>query len=262
MRVLIVDDNPINREFLRLALGGRVARLDVAADGAHALEVALRTPPHLVVLDIHMPEMDGLECLRRLRAQQSGGLPAIALTADTRREERERLFAGGFDAFVGKPADPAVLIAAIHRACGLPGGGEQSERSDTTQAGPASARLLDDEAAGRANLDNNKAVKSMRALLADELAATRRELACLAATDRADLRALLHRWRGACGYAGAERLARACRELERSPDHAAAGTEYLRLARTLALTRAALTDTGDESAREYVSSPPPPPPGR
>ena len=115
LRILVADDNPINPAVARAILEAAGAVVETASDGSVALE-RLRTEVFDVVLmDVHMPMMDGIEAVGRIRDAQAGraDIPVIALTADAMPGEEARLRALGFDALQHKPVQPAALIEAI-----------------------------------------------------------------------------------------------------------------------------------------------------
>ncbi|HXM77157.1 MAG TPA: ATP-binding protein, partial [Thermoanaerobaculia bacterium] len=116
--VLLVEDEPDGRELLVEALrtaGGRVA----AAESARAaLALFADCPPDVLVSDIGMPEEDGYALIRAIRAlpaDRGGAVPAIAVTAYAREEDRLRALAAGFQAHIAKPVDPGELVAAVAR---------------------------------------------------------------------------------------------------------------------------------------------------
>jgi two-component system cell cycle response regulator DivK len=115
-RVVVIEDNPDNRLLVDAILGERYA-LQEYSGGAEALEGMSAEPPDLVLLDVSLPEMDGVEVLRRLRLDpRFAGLPVIALTAHAMRGDRERFLALGFDDYVAKPiVDEEVLVRAVAR---------------------------------------------------------------------------------------------------------------------------------------------------
>ncbi|PZQ58588.1 MAG: hypothetical protein DI570_17620 [Phenylobacterium zucineum] len=115
LRILVADDNPINQAVARAILEAAGAVVETAGDGEVALE-RLRTEIFDVVLmDVHMPVMDGIEAVGRIRHGQAAreDIPVIALTADAMPGEEARLRALGFDALQHKPVQPAALIEAI-----------------------------------------------------------------------------------------------------------------------------------------------------
>jgi len=115
LRVLVADDNPINQAVARAVLEAAGVDVQCAPDGAQALEQLRLEAFDLVLMDVHMPIMDGIEAVGRIRAGQAGrpDVPVVALTADAMPGEAERLKALGFDALQHKPVQPAALIGAI-----------------------------------------------------------------------------------------------------------------------------------------------------
>ncbi|MBF1999196.1 MAG: PAS domain S-box protein [Synechococcales cyanobacterium M58_A2018_015] len=122
IRILLVDDEVDNREFLALLLERNGAAVTTAASVAEALVAFQRWQPDLVVTDIAMPEADGYSLLRQLRAlpTPSGDpVPVIALTAYASEQNRLQAQQAGFQGYLIKPAEPAALIAAIMEHLGL-----------------------------------------------------------------------------------------------------------------------------------------------
>lgn len=119
LRVLVVDDERDSREMARTALAGAGAEVAVAADVAEALDRLADRPTDVVVSDIGMPRRDGYELARELRDR--GGVPAVAVTAFAGPEDRRRALAAGFQAHLGKPVDPAALVAVVARLAGRDG---------------------------------------------------------------------------------------------------------------------------------------------
>ena len=118
LRLLVADDNRINQLVARTILEAAGAQVEVADNGRQALERLGEQAYDAVLMDVHMPDMDGLEALRRLRFGAAGArdVPVIALTADVMHGDERDLLAHGFDAVQPKPIKPADLISAIARA--------------------------------------------------------------------------------------------------------------------------------------------------
>jgi CheY-like chemotaxis protein len=128
-RVLLVDDNEINRLVARCFIEPLGARVEEAASGQAAIEAFTEERFDLVLLDVHMPGLGGVETLQRLRALPGGDAPVIAITADALSGDAERLMAAGMDGYVAKPVDRAVLIAACSDQLARPGGTGAAARS-------------------------------------------------------------------------------------------------------------------------------------
>jgi PAS domain S-box-containing protein len=114
--VLVVDDSADARDLVRRILEDCAAEVTTAANANEALEIIARNPPDVLVSDVGMPEEDGYELLARVRAlppDRGGRVPAIALTAFARSEDRTRALRAGFVVHVAKPVDPAELIATV-----------------------------------------------------------------------------------------------------------------------------------------------------
>ncbi|MDQ0465605.1 signal transduction histidine kinase/ActR/RegA family two-component response regulator [Caulobacter ginsengisoli] len=120
LRVLVAEDNPVNQAVVQAVLSATEAVVDLADDGEAALRLLAVNTYDLVLMDIHMPTLDGIEALRRIRAGEAGrpDQPVIALTADAMDGDGERFIAMGFDGVESKPIQPARLIAAIAQLCG------------------------------------------------------------------------------------------------------------------------------------------------
>ena len=119
-RVLIVDDNEDNRQVLVQMLRRVGFETDEAGDGAAAVEKFAAWRPHLVLMDMRMPVMDGFEATRRIKAMEGGkGPPVIALTASVFDGDRKEILATHVDAHIGKPFRENELFGAIHTVLGI-----------------------------------------------------------------------------------------------------------------------------------------------
>ena len=116
--VLVVDDDPDSRDLLHRLLSDCGATVTAAASAAEALAATDNQRPDLLISDIGMPEIDGYQLLRSLRANSDVRFPAIALTAFARSEDRTRALLAGFVAHVSKPVEPAELIATVAAVSG------------------------------------------------------------------------------------------------------------------------------------------------
>jgi CheY-like chemotaxis protein len=104
--VLIVEDNAKNMKLARDVLGFHGFRTAEAGTACEGLRKAAAETPAVILMDIQLPDMRGEEALRRLRAETAtAAVPVVAMTAFAMREDRERLLAAGFDAYISKPID-------------------------------------------------------------------------------------------------------------------------------------------------------------
>ncbi len=119
-RILIVDDEPLNVDYLEQELEALGFVTESAADGVQALERVASTPPDLVLLDVMMPELDGISVLRTLKADPETRLiPVVLMTALNGVEDRVRGIEAGADDFLTKPVDDRELLARIRTALSL-----------------------------------------------------------------------------------------------------------------------------------------------
>lgn len=114
-RVLLVEDNPINQEVTRLLFQELDIPLEIAENGLEAIEMVTACPPDLILMDMHMPILDGMETTRRLRANPAfAQIPIIALSADAFTEQQEKLMERGLDHYLTKPIEPGRLIEILN----------------------------------------------------------------------------------------------------------------------------------------------------
>ena len=113
-RVLIVDDEPVNREITRAVLSKAGLAVETANDGVHAMERAAAGPMDLILMDMQMPNMDGLEATRRIRAMPAHAqTPIVAMTANAFEEHRNECLSAGMTGFLAKPVKAAMLYATV-----------------------------------------------------------------------------------------------------------------------------------------------------
>jgi PAS domain S-box-containing protein len=115
-QILLVEDEPVNQEVAKLFLFDAGLDVAVAGNGAVAVDMAAGSPFDLILMDMQMPEMDGLEATRRIRALPAySQVPIIAMTANAFAEDRAQCMAAGMDDFLSKPVDPDRLFSTILR---------------------------------------------------------------------------------------------------------------------------------------------------
>jgi two-component system, cell cycle response regulator DivK len=115
-KVLVADDKPAGRELVRTVLENSGYEVFEASDGPEAVVQACQLQPDLIILDIHMPGLDGFEVIEHLRRlDQFVATPIIALTASAMMGDRERAMAAGFTGYITKPIRLGALRAEVER---------------------------------------------------------------------------------------------------------------------------------------------------
>jgi PAS domain S-box-containing protein len=253
LRILVAEDNEFNSQLLEQLLVRRGHRVRLAADGREALERAEEGGFDLLLLDVHMPELDGFQVIRAIRERErtSGGhLPVVALTARSRAEDRARCLAAGMDDFLAKPIQAAALWEAIDRVVRKKEGGRTKDEKEKGSPSDSSFREspLDPRVLLSACGDDpdilDKICQAFRARLPEHLGAVRQ---ALHEGDSARLGAAAHKLCGmvaafstAAGEAASELEDRAVRgQLEEAPPLVerleAMAQELMRLAGGLSL---------------------------
>ncbi len=117
-QVLVVEDNELNMKLFRDVLLANGFRTLEATTGAHAIELAAEYVPDLVLMDIQLPDIDGVEALERLRRdERTAAVPVLAVTAQAMHGDDERFLAAGFDGYVSKPVDVVELVRTVGEHC-------------------------------------------------------------------------------------------------------------------------------------------------
>ncbi len=114
---LIIEDNENNLELIRFILEQADYKIRYAMTGLEGVQQALTIPPDFIILDIQLPDINGLEVLKRIRAHPVGrDIPIIAMTSYAMSGDRERLLAAGCTSYIEKPIDPMLVIQQIEQA--------------------------------------------------------------------------------------------------------------------------------------------------
>jgi CheY-like chemotaxis protein len=119
--VLVVDDNEQNVQIMSTMLLSRGFEVRIARDGKGALQAVKQHPPDLILLDIMMPEMDGMEVLDHLKSDpRSAAIPVVMVTAKTQDEDLLAGYRGGAEYYLTKPFTARQLLYAVNLVLGLP----------------------------------------------------------------------------------------------------------------------------------------------
>ncbi len=162
LRLLVVDDEPDTREILSEILRSAGATVDTAGSLGEALALCDRFRPDLLISDIAMPGGDGYALIRQLRRrgpQRGGGIPALAVSAHAREEDRRRALAAGFERYVTKPVEPVDLVAAVREiAAGLPARPMEAAEAAAAAEAPEGAEGAAPAEGGAAGTDGEEAI--------------------------------------------------------------------------------------------------------
>jgi signal transduction histidine kinase/CheY-like chemotaxis protein/HPt (histidine-containing phosphotransfer) domain-containing protein len=226
LKLLVAEDNVINQKVALSLLKKMGLSADVAADGSEALEAVKARHYDAVLMDWHMPEMDGIECaaaIRRLEGPASL-VPIIAVTASVSDEDRQRCIEAGMNDFVSKPLRPEELSAAIQRCCDVPEWGKDkpaaerpAEAGVTAKAAAAEELPPLDLAAGIERHGTREFWCELAGIFLEEV--PKRIGALRAALAAGDLRGVgdeAHGLKGSSGEMVAQPLRQACMDLEQA----------------------------------------------
>jgi len=115
-KILLVEDSEVNRYLVRFMLEKEGYEVIEAIDGATGVELAIKEKPDLVIMDIQLPDIDGLEATRRIRASEvDGDIPIIALTSYAMTGDRERALAAGCTTYIEKPVNPETFVTEMEK---------------------------------------------------------------------------------------------------------------------------------------------------
>jgi CheY-like chemotaxis protein len=225
LRILLAEDNVVNQKLAVRLLGKMGYRPDVAGNGLEAIQALARQPYDVILMDVQMPELDGLEATRQIcRRWPRGVRPVIiAMTADAMQGDREKCLDAGMDDYLTKPVQVTALIEALKRVRPLGAAVEQHDgrhaRSDAAERANAMPPVLD-----TATLDDIRAIVGdegadgltglIECFLGDAPHLIAAMHAALDATDAAALQAAAHTMKSTSALFGATALAGLCEALE------------------------------------------------
>jgi CheY-like chemotaxis protein/HPt (histidine-containing phosphotransfer) domain-containing protein len=215
LRILLVEDNPVNLKLALLLLARIGYRADFANNGSEALHSVQRQRYDVVFMDMHMPEMDGLEATRRIRALDLHGARPwiVALTANAMQEDRRICLAAGMDDFVSKPIQGGDLRRALLNL-------SQSREAKNMPAEsepilPGDPVILPDYLTEMLAEDSDSAAELVHLFLEDTVSSLTAMDAALASGDSVGVSRILHSIKGSSAQMGALTMSKACAELER-----------------------------------------------
>jgi CheY-like chemotaxis protein len=157
LRVLLAEDNQVNQRLAVHLLERLGHEVQVASSGVEAVQLYESSTFDLVLMDIQMPEMDGEEATRRIRAieeERGGRVPIVAMTAHAMKGDRERFLAAGMDEYISKPVSQERLREVV-RTFGSPSGEVRPDRGHSTAPAPRSAEVTFDRRALLARVDSD-----------------------------------------------------------------------------------------------------------
>ncbi len=217
LRVLIAEDNEVNQELIATLLHKRGHASVVVGDGQQALDRLDAEPFDVILMDVQMPGLDGLEATRAIRTRErptGRHTPVVAITAGALRGDRDRCVEAGMDALVTKPIDPATLFATIED---IPGTQPPSPApSPAARRGPL---VCEAELMSRLDGDRNLLARMAEAFLADCPAALGTIEVAIQRQDARALEHAAHRLKGAVGNFCAPEVAECAAQLERVGRH-------------------------------------------
>jgi two-component system, sensor histidine kinase and response regulator len=215
-RLLLAEDNLINQEVALAMLAGTGYRIDTVLNGAEAVQAAADQSYDAILMDCHMPELNGYEATAAIRAQEGPDrhTPIIAMTAGARREDRERCLAGGMDSYLAKPVSKDALLALVARSVGSAKTGPTAPSRGAPRAGDG-AQVLNEAVIAELEELGGDVLPSLLALYFEQAANHVSELT--GAVDRGDapvVAEIAHKLKGGSVSLGAAHVSRLASDLE------------------------------------------------
>ena len=214
LRILLAEDHPVNRQVALGLLARQGHAVDVVADGAAAVEAARGGSYDVILMDVHMPVMDGIEASRIIRgfSGAAGRAPIVGLSASVLKEETELCFAAGMDEFLAKPIDPPALsrvLARLGTAAATTAAATPPAPPPAAPSAPAADTLLDTMyLSALVDALGTERVAALAEALPEEIEPHERRLMTAApGTDPTTLRPAAHALKGVAANLGLAALA-------------------------------------------------------
>ena len=221
LRILLVEDNPANQKLATYILQDRGHRVEIAGDGQEAVWLTEQNRYDVILMDVQMPGMNGLEATAAIRQREHDGgrVPIIAMTAHALKGDRERCLAAGMDGYLSKPVNAQEIIGLVENLAGGPvpvtEGTAPTPTSAAASSQAASVVFNPDEALARC-FKSSKMVREMIKCFFDDVDRQfPRMRAALERGDFVELGRLAHRMKGTAVYLAAQAVEEAALRVER-----------------------------------------------
>lgn len=218
LKVLLADDNDMNRLVATTILSRLGAEIREAENGEEALEKFRESRPDIILMDIRMPVMDGMEACMQIRASAGTDVPVVALTAHAMKSEIDRFFAAGMNAYLPKPFTEAQLLAVVNSCLKK----ESRQVADGPQSGekiPASESYWNPEKLRQLSRGNEEFVRKMISIFLQQTPLRLKEIRLAAdAADWKQVSDIAHKMKPGLDSLGIDSLKEIVRQLERSAE--------------------------------------------
>jgi PAS domain S-box-containing protein len=218
LRVLLVEDNPANQKLATYILQDRGHTVEIAGDGQEAIYLTEQDRYDVILMDVQMPGMNGLEATAAIRKREDGGrrVPIIAMTAHVMRGDRERCLAAGMNGYLSKPVNAQEMIGLVESLARGRGARDAATRNSVETSHQAAAVVFDPEEALSRCFNSADMVREMSQCFFDEVEHLFPQLrAALKQGDLGEVGRLGHRLKGTVVYLGAQPATEAARRVER-----------------------------------------------
>ena len=163
LRILLAEDNPANQKLATYVLQDRGHLVEIAGDGREAIRLTERNRYDVILMDVQMPGMDGLEATAAIRKREDGGsrVPIIAMTAHAMKGDREQCLAAGMDGYLSKPIDAHEMIALVESLAAAAAAASTGAASPPEPTSPPAAVVFDPELALKRCLNKRDLLQEM-----------------------------------------------------------------------------------------------------